>query len=575
MTDRKPPDTSSEEDFAAMFAASERETGQARRPRFAIGDRVRGKIVSIGQEVTVLELAGGGEGTLETLELRDEDGQLTVKEGDPLEARVDRARREAGVRDAPARPRSGRPSRTSPRRSPPACPSEGLITGVNKGGLEVDVGRRARLLSAVAARAAAGRRSGRLHRPAARRSGSRATKRIGVAPTSCCRGARCSRKRHGGAPSETRGKLVVGAVLPGVVTALKDFGAFVDVGGIEGLLPASEISFDRGVRPADVLTVGQPVTVQVMRVEKRDDPKRPEQVSFSLKALERDPWQDAAAQFPAGTVVRGQVMRTESFGAFVQLTPGVEGLIHISELGAQRPLRHARDAVKPGDPLDVTVLALEPDKRRISLGLASREVSASTTKAAPRPRARRAAAAARAAWELWGTSSRASCRAGAEARRGLRGLQARLQALQHRGVGAHPEDHTALVVAFAQHLAGGEDVAAQLLAIVGDADLAFHELAVEERDQAFAQPGDVRRAAGRHHHRVRPAREQRLRRPLLGRGVAARVDLVEHQEARHVAGADVGEHLGGHRELALEGRAPTRRRPARAAPPPAPRRAWS
>src|SRR6185295_12866893 len=118
---------------------------------------------------------------------------------------------------------------------------------------------------------------------------------------------------------ETRAKLIVGAVLPGVVTALKDFGAFVDVGGIEGLLPASEISFQRGTRPGDVLTVGQPVTVQVMRVEKRDDPRRPEQVSFSLKALERDPWQDAAAQFPPGTIVRGQVMRTEAFGAFIQL----------------------------------------------------------------------------------------------------------------------------------------------------------------------------------------------------------------------------------------------------------------
>jgi small subunit ribosomal protein S1 len=177
-----------------------------------------------------------------------------------------------------------------------------------------------------------------------------------------------------GRAEETRGKVVVGAVLPGVVTAIKDFGAFIDVGGIEGLLPASEISFERSTRPGDVLTVGQPVTVQVMRVEKRDDPKRPEQVSFSLKALERDPWQDAAAQFGPGTTARGQVTRTESFGAFVQLAPGVEGMIHISELGAGRPLRHARDAVKPGDPLDVAVLAIEPEKRRISLGLAGREV---------------------------------------------------------------------------------------------------------------------------------------------------------------------------------------------------------
>ena len=99
-------------------------------------------------------------------------------------------------------------------------------------------------------------------------------------------------------------------------------------------------------------------------------------MSFSLKALERDPWQDAAAQLPAGTFVRGQVTRTEQFGAFVQLAPGVEGLLHISELagdGQSRQLRHARDAVKPGDAIDVTVLAVEPDKRRISLGLATRE----------------------------------------------------------------------------------------------------------------------------------------------------------------------------------------------------------
>jgi small subunit ribosomal protein S1 len=95
-------------------------------------------------------------------------------------------------------------------------------------------------------------------------------------------------------------------------------------------------------------------------------------VSFSLKALERDPWQDAAAQFPAGTIVRGAVTRAEPFGAFVELAPGVEGLLHISELGDGRPLRHARDAVKPGDALEVVVLALEPDKRRISLGLAAR-----------------------------------------------------------------------------------------------------------------------------------------------------------------------------------------------------------
>jgi small subunit ribosomal protein S1 len=334
---------------------------------------VRGKIVSVGQEVAVVELAGGGEGTIETLDLRDPDGKITLKAGDTVEARVIALGEKQGFVTLRRGAGQGAGGRTNlAEAAATGLPVEGLITGVNKGGLEVDVGgvRAFCPLSQLELRpvddpaAYVGRRlSVRITRHEEDRRG-----------TNVVLSRRALLEEEARSRAEvTRGKVVVGAVLPGVVTALKDFGAFVDVGGIEGLLPASEISFERGTRPADVLTIGQPVTVQVMRVEKRDDPKRPEQVSFSLKALERDPWQDAVAQFPAGTVVRGQVTRTESFGAFVQLAPGVEGLIHISELGAQRPLRHARDAVKPGDALEVAVLAIEPDKRRISLGLAGRE----------------------------------------------------------------------------------------------------------------------------------------------------------------------------------------------------------
>jgi len=372
MTDRKQPD-GPDEDFAAMFAASERKDSRGRPPRVAIGDRVRGKIVSVGHEVTVLELDGGGEGTLETLELLDDKGQLTVKAGDRLDARVVAMGERQGfyvLRRGAGQGPGGRT--TLAEAAATGLPVAGVITGVNKGGLEVDVGgvRAFCPLSQLELRPVAdpgeyvGRRlEFRVTRHEEDRRGTNVV---------LSRRALLEEEARGRA-AETRGKVVVGAVLPGVVTALKDFGAFVDVGGIEGLLPASEIGFERGVRPADVLSVGQPVTVQVMRVEKRDDPRRPEQVSFSLKALERDPWQDAAAQFPAGTFVRGQVTRTEPFGAFVQLAPGVEGLLHISELGAGKHLRHARDAVKPGDALEVVVLALEPDKRRISLGLATRE----------------------------------------------------------------------------------------------------------------------------------------------------------------------------------------------------------
>ncbi len=368
--DKQPAPT---EDFASMFAAAEKNAPRGRRPKLAVGDRVRGKVASIGQEVTVVELEGGGEGTLETLELRDDGGQLTVAAGDALEARVVGLGDKAGfvyLRRGASRGADPRASLAEAAAS--GLPVEGLVTGVNKGGVEVTVGgvRAFCPVSQLELR--------HVDDPA-----------VYVGQKLLFRITRFEDDRRG--PNvvlsrralledemreravETRARLVPGAVLSGVVTALKDFGAFVDVGGIEGLLPASEIGFQRGTKPSDVLAVGQPVTVQVMRIEKRDDPKRPEQVSFSLKALERDPWDDAVASLRAGAVIKGQVMRAETFGAFVQVAPGVEGLLHVSELGAGKHVRHAREAVKPGDTVEVTVLSIDAEKRRISLGLGARE----------------------------------------------------------------------------------------------------------------------------------------------------------------------------------------------------------
>ena len=361
------------EDFAAMFAAAEKSAPRARRPKVAVGDRVRGKVASIGNEVTVLELEGGGEGTLETLELRDDAGQLTAAVGDVLEARVVGLGDKAGfvwLRRGASRGGDARAGLAEAAAS--GLPVEGLVTGVNKGGVEVTVGgvRAFCPVSQLELRPVADPAvyvGQKLLFRITRFEDDRRGPNVVVSRRALLEDEMRTRA------VDTRAKLVPGAVLSGTVTALKDFGAFVDVGGIEGLLPASEIGFQRGTKPSDVLAIGQAVTVQVMRVEKRDYPKRPEQVSFSLKALERDPWDDAAVSLRAGAVVKGQVTRAEPFGAFVQLAPGVEGLLHVSELGGGKHLRHAREAVKPGDTLEVTILATDGEKRRISLGLGARE----------------------------------------------------------------------------------------------------------------------------------------------------------------------------------------------------------
>jgi small subunit ribosomal protein S1 len=365
--------TPPQEDFAAMFAAAEKSAPRGKQAKRAVGDRVRGKVVSIGHEVTVVELEGGGEGTLETLELRADDGQLTVKAGDMIDARVSALGEKAGfvwLRRGANRgvdPRAGLAEAFAT-----GLPVEGLVTGVNKGGLEVTVaGVRAFCpvsqleLRPVADPAAyVGRK---LEFRVTRFEDDRRGPNVVVS-----RRALLEEENQARA-AQTRATMTVGAVLSGTVTALKDFGAFVDVGGIEGLLPASEIGYQRGTKPSDVLTIGQPVTVQVMRIEKRDDPKRPEQVSFSLKALEKDPWQDAAGALVVGSVIKGRITRVETFGAFVEVASGVEGLLHISELAGGKSLRHAREAAKPGDAVEVTIMSIDPEKRRISLGLGAKE----------------------------------------------------------------------------------------------------------------------------------------------------------------------------------------------------------
>jgi small subunit ribosomal protein S1 len=169
----------------------------------------------------------------------------------------------------------------------------------------------------------------------------------------------------------TRKQLAIGAVLPGVVSSIKDYGAFVDLGGLEGMVHISEMGFARVAHPTDVLSVGQAIDVQVLKIEETGDARRPEKIALSIRSLQPDPFVEIERSFPEGTRTRGTVVRVEQFGAFVELVPGVEGLVHISELGAGRRVQHAREAVKVGEEVEVKVLRVERDKRRIALAMGS------------------------------------------------------------------------------------------------------------------------------------------------------------------------------------------------------------
>jgi small subunit ribosomal protein S1 len=158
-------------------------------------------------------------------------------------------------------------------------------------------------------------------------------------------------------------ELAEGQVRQGIVRSIKDFGAFVDLGGVDGLLHVSEMSWQRVANAADLVQSGQNVKVVVLKIDRER-----RKVSLGMKQLQASPWDNVTSRYPAGATVKGKVTRLMDFGAFVELEPAIEGLIHISELSPQR-VRKVRDVVQEGQEVQVLVLSVDPAQRRISLSL--------------------------------------------------------------------------------------------------------------------------------------------------------------------------------------------------------------
>ncbi len=163
------------------------------------------------------------------------------------------------------------------------------------------------------------------------------------------------------------GQIKEGDTISGTVRTLTDYGAFVDVGGVDALLHVSDIAWGRVNKPADVLSVGQQVEVKVLKLANEGEKKR---ISVGMKQLQAHPWDAIAEKYKAGDRVRGTVTRLADFGAFVELEPGIEGLIHISEMSwSKGKIRKASDVVKEGETVEVVILGVDAAQRRLSLGL--------------------------------------------------------------------------------------------------------------------------------------------------------------------------------------------------------------
>jgi small subunit ribosomal protein S1 len=234
------------------------------------------------------------------------------------------------------------------------------VTGVVKGGLSLDVGVRAFM---PASRSGV-RDSAELEKLVGQEIRCRIIK-LDVADEDVVVDRRAVAEEEERASKERRySEIKEGETVTGVVRSLMDYGAFVDIGGVDGLLHVGDISWSRIDKPADVLSAGQEIEAKVLKVE----PSR-RRISLGLKQLQPYPWDAVAEKYKMGERVRGPVSRLTEFGAFVELEPGIEGLIHVSEMSWSRKMITPSAIVKPGETVETVILSVNPAERRISLGL--------------------------------------------------------------------------------------------------------------------------------------------------------------------------------------------------------------
>jgi len=342
-----------ENDFGALFEQSMR----AVRP----GEVVRGRIVHVSRDFVTVDIGFKSEGQIPIQEFLDRSGAVDVRAGDDIEVYFDGTDSEhGGIQLSRAKAEQFKVWREIEDAFTSESAIEGTVVGKVKGGLKVDVGVPAFLPGSHADLRPArnlDRYIGQRYRFAVLKF-NRARGNVVVSRRSVLEREREALKE------ETMKVLEEGVILEGIVKNITDYGAFVDLGGLDGLLHVTDMSWGRVARPADVIKVGEKLKVVVLKY----DPERG-RVSLGMKQIMPDPWATVGERFPVGARVHGKVVSLADYGAFVELEPGIEGLVHVSEMSWTKRVTHPSKVVEPGQEVDVVVLDVDPVNRRVSLGL--------------------------------------------------------------------------------------------------------------------------------------------------------------------------------------------------------------
>ncbi len=326
----------------------------------ALGQVLEGTVIDCTASGILVDIGLKREGWLALEDARDKSGELKLKAGDTVKVSVVGQTPDGYSRLSPAKVAVPRDWSGLEKAHAEGTVISGTVTGAIKGGLSVDVGARAFM-------------------PASR-SGTRDAAEMGslVGQQIRCKVIQLDTAKEDvvvdrravveiearEARQQRVAALEVGQVIQGTVRSLTDFGAFVDVGGVDGLLHVADMAWHRVKKPSDLLKVGDEVEVKVLKV----DPAS-QRISLGRKQLAPDPWSLVDEKYEVGQRVQGPVVRLTDFGAFVQLEPGVDGMIHVSEMSWSKKVKKPADAVKMGEVVDVVVLSVNGAQRRIGLGL--------------------------------------------------------------------------------------------------------------------------------------------------------------------------------------------------------------